>query len=97
MIKLEGKINRINPTNTYKDFDKRTFWFELNDNGYVDVIQLELWKKDCEMIDSYKVGDQVTVFIDIKGKIWNKEGKELVTNTIKCWNIEKEGVSYKKI
>ena len=49
------------------------------------------------MIDSYNVGDFITAYIDIKGKHWEKNGKEGVMNTLKCWNIEKEGKPYKEI
>jgi hypothetical protein len=49
------------------------------------------------MIDSYKAGDFVTAYIDIKGKYWEKNGKEGVMNTLKCWNIEKDGKPYKEI
>jgi hypothetical protein len=49
------------------------------------------------MIEEYKVGDFVTCYIDIKGKYWEKEGREGVINTLKCWNIEKDGKSFKEI
>jgi hypothetical protein len=97
MVKINGFINRINETINYTNFDKRTFWLELRDKEYTDIIQLELWKNDCTMIDSYKVGDEITAYVDIKGKIWKKDDKEVVANTLKCWNIEKEGISFKKL
>ena len=49
------------------------------------------------MIDSYDLGDYVTIYIDLKGKYWSKDGKEGITNTLKCWNIEKDGVPFKEI
>ena len=30
-------------------------------------------------------------------KYWEKEGREGVINTLKCWNIEKDGKSFKEI
>jgi hypothetical protein len=50
------------------------------------------------MLDSYNEGDFITAYLDIKGKHWSKDdGKEGVMNTLKCWNIEKEGKTYKEI
>jgi hypothetical protein len=105
MIKLSGKIRHIFEIDSFtsaegKNFDKRAFWLEDTATTYPNVWQLELWNKDCPMIDSYNVGDFVTAYIDIKGKHWrskNGEGKEGVMNTLKCWNIEKEGKPYKEI
>jgi len=97
MIKLDGKIRRINKTESYNNFQKRTFWLDDIDEKFPNTWQLELWKDDVDMIDSYDEGDFITVYLDIKGKYWSKNDKEGVMNTLKCWNIEKEGVTFKKI
>ena len=98
MIKLSGKINRIFDSQTFETFEKRIFWMEDNFNeNYPNIFALELWNKDCKMIDNYSVGDYITAYIDVKGKHWQRDGKEGVMNTLKCWNIEKEGVLFKPI
>jgi len=97
MIKLSGTIKRIFPTETFNNFEKRFFWLENLEDKYPNTWHLELWKHDTEMINHYNEGDYVTVYIDIKGKYWNKNGKEGVMNTLKCWNIEKDGESFKQI
>jgi hypothetical protein len=97
MIKLSGKIKKVFSTETFSNFEKRTFWLEEVSDKYPNTFQLELWKQDCTMIDNYELGDFVTVYVDIKGKYWNKNDKEGVMNTIKCWNIEKEGKLFKQI
>lgn len=97
MIKLIGKIKKIFPTETYGTFDKRVVWIEEQTEKYPNTWQLELWKEDCPMADNYKEGDFVTAYIDIKGKFWEKEIKSGVMNTLKCWNFEKEGKSFKEI
>lgn len=100
MIKISGKIKRVFEAETFgteKTFEKRNFWLEDISEKYPNTWQLELWQQDCPMIDSYNVGDFVTAYIDIKGKYWERNGKEGVMNTLKCWNIEKEGKPYKEI
>jgi len=98
MIKLSGKIKEVFETTTFNNFAKRIFWLEETAEKYANTWQLELWNKDTEMIDHYKVGDYVTIYIDIKGKFWQNDiGKQGVMNTLKCWNIEKDGVPFKEI
>ena len=99
MIKLEGTIKQVFETKTYgSGFEKRIFWLDDNHPKFRNIFALELWKKDCEMIDSYKVGDQVTAYIDIKGIYWQEDGKgEMVKNTLKCWNLEKDGKTFKPL
>lgn len=98
MTKLQGKIKQVLQKETFNNFTKRVFWIEEIADKYANTFELQLWKDDCDMIDSYKVGDYVTVYIDIKGKSFNrKDGTEGVINTLKCWNIEKDGKPFKEI
>ncbi len=97
MIKLDGKIRQINEIEIYNTFQKRKFWLQDIDEKYPNTWELELWKDDVNMIDNYSVGDFITAYIDIKGRVWTKNDREGVMNTLKCWNIEKDGVSFKKI
>ena len=97
MIKITGRIKKVFPTEVFGGFEKRTFWLDDEAEKYPNTHSLELWKADTEMIDSYEVGDQVTCYIDIKGKFWEIADKEGVINSLKCWNIEKDGQTFKKI
>jgi hypothetical protein len=98
MLKLEGKILRIFETKSMNGFDKRLFYLDDCAEKYRNIFALELWKKDCEMIDKYKVGDWVIAYIDIKGIYWSDtNGDTLAKNSLKCWNIEHNGVTYKPI
>ena len=101
MVKLEGKIKEIFPVIPNPKFEKRVFWLEevAAEGRFANTWALELWKESCPMIDSYKVGDYITAYIDIKGnKFQKRDGSgEAVGNTLKCWNIEKDGVSFKQM
>jgi len=102
MIKLTGKIKRKFDAVTYGSFEKRVLWLEeVADGRYPNTWQLELWKEDVSMLDSYDEDDYVTCYVDIKGKLIPREksrdGDEWVSNTIKCWNIEKDGKPHKAI
>lgn len=102
MIKLIGKIKRKFDTITYGNFEKRIVWIEeVVEERFPNTWQLELWKEDAKMLDSYDEGDYVTCYVDIKGRLIPKEkskdGDDWVSNTLKCWNIEKDGKPYKPI
>jgi len=98
MIKLIGKIKKILPTETFPNFLKKIIWLEETVDAYANMWMLEVWNKDVPMMDNYKEGDVVTAYVDIKGRYWqNNDGKDGVINTLKCWNIEKDGLSFKKI
>jgi len=93
MIKLTGVIKKVMPTEQKGNgFNKRVFWLDDESDKYPNTFQLELWKNDVELIDSYQIGEEITCYVDIKGQLWkNKDGNEFVMNTLKCWNIEKDG------
>lgn len=97
MIKVSGKIKEIFPTETFGTFEKRVVWLEEVAEKYANTYSLEIWGTDCPMADNYKVGDYVTAFVDLKGKFYEKNGKEGVINSLKCWNFEKDGKSYKEV
>jgi hypothetical protein len=98
MIKISGTIKKIFPTEKLSGgFEKRLFWLKDNDELYPNVFQLELWKQDVTMIDGYNEGDELICYIDLKGKHWQRDGREGVMNSLKCWNFEKDGKIHKKI
>ena len=98
IIKLSGNLKKVFPSVIFGSFEKRFIWLEEVSEKYPNTFQLELWQADCNMIDNYKEGDYVSCYIDIKGKQFTKrDGDEGVINTLKCWNIEKDGKTFKEI
>jgi single-strand DNA-binding protein len=99
MLTLEGKLIKVLDTKvTNNGFAKRMFYIDDCAQKFRNVFVLELWKDDCNMIDNYKQGDWIKVYVDIKGIFWSDEKGEMIAkNTLKCWNIEKDGVTQKKI
>lgn len=100
MIKVFGKIKEMFPSIVRGTFEKRLFWIEEVVEKYPNTFQLEFWNADCNMPEAMnlKQGDFITAYIDLKGKVFTKtDGAEAVGNSMKCWNIEKEGVIFKEI
>tara|TARA_R110000772_G_C13310212_1_gene439989 strand:- start:29522 stop:29869 length:348 start_codon:yes stop_codon:yes gene_type:complete len=88
-MEVTGKIKVINETQTFGTFQKREFVLTTDDQ-YPQMIQLELHQDKVDLIDSYNVGDDIKVSINIRGKEWvNPEGVAKYFNSIVGWRIEK--------
>jgi hypothetical protein len=68
-MELKGKIKLINPTKEYgaKGFKKRELVIETGDD-YPQFITVEFIQDKCEVLNSYNVGDIVTIGINIQGR-----------------------------
>jgi hypothetical protein len=89
-MELNVKIHSIGETQIVSDkFSKREFIVETQEE-YKQYLQLQVIKDKCDTLNNYKVGHDVKVHLNIKGRLWtNKEGKEIAFNTLECWKIEK--------
>jgi len=88
-MELTGKIKVVNETQTFGTFQKREFVL-VTDDQYPQTIGLELHQDKVDLIDEYKVGENVKVSINLRGKEWvNPEGISKYFNSIVGWRIEK--------
>lgn len=59
---------------------------------YPQSIEFQLTQDKCDYLDSYKVGEQVNVSINIRGRAWtNPAGETKYFNTLEAWKIERVG------
>ena len=69
-FELTGIIIDVFPAQTFnKGFRKREFVLETGDK-YPQKIPFTLVQDKCDMLDSYGVGDTVSVSFDVKGREW---------------------------
>jgi hypothetical protein len=90
-MNLKGKIKEIFDTQYVSDrFSKREFVIEFADNPmYPQYIKFELTQDKCDLIDSYKVGDEVDVQFNLRGRAWtNPQGVTQYFNTLQAWRLE---------
>jgi single-stranded DNA-binding protein len=87
---IDGDITAIFDKNQITDtFCKREFVVETSDE-YPQQIKIEFTQAKCDELEKYKVGDTVSVSVNIRGRKWtNKEGKDVYFVTIQAWRIEK--------
>ncbi|WP_224999319.1 DUF3127 domain-containing protein [Cesiribacter sp. SM1] len=94
MMNLRGKIKEIFDTQHISDrFSKREFVLEYADNPqYPQLIKFEIVKDRCEMLDEYKVGEEVDVHFNIRGRAWtNNQGATQYFNTLQAWRLDRAG------
>jgi len=89
-MELSAKIYSISKTQKVSEaFSKREFIIVTEEN-YPQHILLQVVKDKCPMLDQYKAGDNVTVHLNLKGRLWqNPQGEEKCFNTLECWKISK--------
>lgn len=91
MPELTGPIKEIFDTQEVSPtFSKREFVVEDRENpNYPQPIKLELVKDKCDLLDKYKVGQEVKVSYNLRGRAWtNAEGRTQYFNTVQAWRIE---------
>lgn len=89
-MEIIGKVKLINETQTFgsNGFRKRDL-VVTTDEQYPQMILIEFIQDKCDALNSYKVGQDVKVSINIRGREWiNPEGEAKYFNSIQGWRIE---------
>ena len=93
---LKGKLTVINEVQQISDqFKKREFVVSDEADKYPQTIMFQLAQDNCSKIDAFKVGDQIEVSFNLRGREWTnpKDGVVRYFNTLDAWKIEKIGES----
>ena len=93
-MQVAGKIVAIMPTQVVSEkFSKREFVVETP-GQYPQQILFELTQDKCSVLDSLKVGQEVDVHLNIRGRSWqNPQGETKYFNTLEAWKIEVLGAT----
>jgi hypothetical protein len=90
MYEAKGNIKWIGETQSFPSgFSKREFVVTTQHDKYPQDLKFEVVKDKCPMLDSYEVGNAVTVSFDIRGNEYN--GKYFVN--LSCWKLHGEGAN----
>lgn len=89
-LKLTGKIIAIMDKQQVTDtFSKREFVIET-DEQYPQMVKFELTQAKCDDIDSHKVGEEISVHFNVRGRKWtNKQGEDVYFVSLNAWRLEK--------
>ena len=89
-MEISGKIKVINPTKEVSDSFKKRELVVTTDENYPQHISIDFVQDKCAILDSYNIGENVKVSINIRGKEYtNKQGEVSYFNQINGWKIEK--------
>ncbi|MDV7186968.1 DUF3127 domain-containing protein [Lutibacter sp. TH_r2] len=89
-MEVTGKIKLINETQTFgaSGFRKREMVVTTNEQ-YPQMLMIEFVQDKCDLLNSYQVGQDVKVSINLRGREWiNPEGVAKYFNSIQGWRIE---------
>ena len=89
-MELQGKIKMIDETKTYGNngFRKRELVITTEEQ-YPQHIMIEFVQDKTDLLNSYKVGQDVKVSINVRGREWvNPQGETKYFNSIQGWRIE---------
>lgn len=90
-MEVAGKIKKIDETKEFgsNGFRKREM-VVTTDEQYPQMIMVEFIQDKCDLLNTFNVGDDVKVSINLRGREWvNPEGEAKYFNSIQGWRIEK--------
>lgn len=89
-MEVQGRIKMIGDTQTFgtNGFRKREI-VVTTEEQYPQHIMVEFVQDKTDLLDSYKVGQQVKISINLRGREWvNPQGETKYFNSIQGWRIE---------
>ena len=90
-MELTGKIKTINPTQEVSASFRKRELVVSTEEQYPQHILIEFNQDKCDILNNYKIGDDVKVSINLRGREWvNPQGETKYFNSIQGWKIEKQ-------
>lgn len=89
-MEIQGRVKQIFPSQTMgqNGFEKRDLVI-VTEEQYPQTIIIQFTQQRCDLLDSLQVGQNVKVYINIRGREWtNPQGETKYFNTIEGWKIE---------
>ena len=91
-MEVTGKIKKIDETKTVgaSGFKIREMVVTTNEQ-YPQMILIQFVQDKCDLLNSFKVDQEVKVSVNLRGREWiNPQGEAVYFNTIQGWRIEAE-------
>lgn len=91
-MEIKGTIEVITKEQQITEtFKKREFVVKHAENpDYPEFIKLEMIQDNCAVLDGYSIGQEVTAYINLKGRKWtDPQGEDKYFNTLQCWKLDK--------
>lgn len=89
-MEIQGKVLVVGNTVAVSEkFKKRDLVVEYAENPqYPEQIKFEAVQDKTALLDSVKVGDEINVHFNLRGRGWtDKTGKTQYSNTLSVWRL----------
>ncbi|MDO6760601.1 DUF3127 domain-containing protein [Tamlana sp. 2_MG-2023] len=89
-MEVQGRIKMVGETQSFgsNGFRKREI-VVTTDEQYPQHIMVEFVQDKTDLLNSYQVGQQVKISINLRGREWvNPQGETKYFNSIQGWRIE---------
>jgi single-strand DNA-binding protein len=85
-----GKLHVAYETKQVSErFTKREFVVEIADGKYPQFVLFQLTGDRCSLLDEHKVGDNVRVTFNVRGREWRSpQGETKYFNSLDVWKLE---------
>ena len=86
---VTGQLHEIfDEQQVSEEFRKREFVLEVQDGQYPEHIKFQMVQDKTSLIDPFKMGDEVKVTFNLRGRGFNKNGQMLYFTNLEAWRIE---------
>lgn len=84
ILKVKGEEQKVSDK-----FIKREFVITDNSSQYPQHISFQLTQGRCALLDRFNVGDEIKVFMNVRGREWtNPQGEVKYFNSLEAWKLE---------
>jgi hypothetical protein len=91
-MQVQGTIKMIGETQQVSASFRKRELVVTTAEQYPQTILIEFNQDKCDVLDKYKVGQEVNVSINLRGREWvNPQGETKHFNSIQGWKIEAVG------
>ncbi|MDQ3534716.1 MAG: DUF3127 domain-containing protein [Bacteroidota bacterium] len=91
---IKGKIVEIYDTvQVSEKFKKREFVVEYAENSqYPEYIKFELTQDKCDVLNGFRMGQDIEVQFNLKGRKWtDPKGETKYFNSLQAWKVQSAG------
>ena len=84
-----GTLKEIYPIEAVSDkFKKRDFVLTMDHAGkYPQHVSFQLTQDKCNLLDNYKLGTEIQVHFNLRGREWNGPQGVKYFNTLEAWRV----------
>lgn len=90
---IDGKlIEKSETQEVTNSFKKREFVVEYAENPqYPEFLKFELIQTNCQQLDAFNIGDEMTISFNLKGRKWtDRSGEVKYFNSLQAWRLDKK-------